>query len=302
MRIRLGTRQSKLALWQAHFVQHALENAGHSVELVYFKTTGDIRLETDLHVIGEKGLFTKALDDALLNQEIDIAVHSAKDVPGEFPEGLEICAVTQREDPRDVLLALDETCDLDNLNRQLVVGTSSQRRKAFLRQHAPHCEIKMVRGNLDTRVRKLVAGEFDALILAYAGVKRLGYEQYIIRKLNISFMTPAVGQGALIVMSRKSDPFGAEVRAILNHLATERCVQAERAYLHEMQGGCSTPVFALATEVAGSIELIAGVAAPTGEHLIRETMTGSATEPIALGRQVASKIIQAGGKKLIYGN
>ena len=166
MALRIGTRGSKLALWQANRVKDLLSAEGIASELVLYKTTGDINQSRPLHLIGEKGLFTKALDEAQLRGEVDLTVHSSKDLPSVLPEGLEIGAFLKREDPRDVLLAEAEDVDLDNFNRQLVIGTSSLRRGAFLRHYLPHCEVKLIRGNVDTRLAKMRAGEYDGILLA----------------------------------------------------------------------------------------------------------------------------------------
>jgi hydroxymethylbilane synthase len=199
MNLKVGTRGSKLALWQAHHVKGLLERNGYTVELVLYKTTGDLLQSQPLHEIGDKGLFTKALDDAMLRGEIDLAVHSAKDLPTTLPMGIELAAVGKREDPRDVLVSASEVHDVDNLAKGITIGTSSLRRRALLRHYLPHVQVVPMRGNVDTRVEKMLAGECDAILLAYAGVKRMGLGHLITRKLNVSSFTPAVGQGAIAV-------------------------------------------------------------------------------------------------------
>ncbi|HHG85122.1 MAG TPA: hydroxymethylbilane synthase [Bacteroidetes bacterium] len=302
MSIKIGTRGSKLALWQANHVKVLLENSGKRAELVLYKTTGDLRQSQPLHTIGEKGLFTKALDDALLNGEVDLAVHSAKDVPTVLPDGLIISAYLQREDPRDVLLALSPEVDLDNLSREFVVGTSSLRRVALLRHYAPHFKPRDIRGNVDTRMAKLEAGEYDALVLAYAGVKRMGFTDKIVRKLRVSTFTPAVGQGAIAVMTNQNNQQVNEmVRSLLNHPVTEDSVKSERSFLRKLEGGCHTPIFALATWVNGNLSLSGGVAAEDGSTLFRETIEGPAAHAEKIGVSLAEIILNKGARKILNG-
>lgn len=301
MNLKIGTRGSKLALWQANKVKDLLAAGGIRAELVLIKTTGDVQQIKPLHQIGQQGLFTKALDDALLNGEIDLAVHSSKDMPSSVPEGLELVAFLQREDPRDVLLAVDPDVDLDNFSRKLVLGTSSLRRQAFVKHYLPNCELKLIRGNVDTRVEKMKKGEYDGILLAYAGVKRMGLTDLVRRKLNVNTFTPAVGQGAIAVAGRAGDPQTESVRTLLNHRETEQAVVAERAFMRGLQGGCQTPMFALATVMGETLSMQAGVASVDGSVLMREEVEGHADEGEALGGQLAETLINQGATDILNG-
>lgn len=301
MTIRIATRGSKLALWQTHHVRDILTHRGHTVEITHVKTIGDLQTDQPLHQLGAQGIFTKALDDALLNGEADIAVHSAKDIPSRLTEGLELIALLEREDPRDVLLAIREDVDLDNLSAEFTVGTSSMRRMALLAHYVPHFKAQSVRGNVDTRVAKLEAGEYDALILAHAGVKRMGYAHLVRRKLNPSTFTPAVGQGAIAVVARAGFAHHIDVRAALNHAETEQAVTAERAFLRKMEGGCHAAVFALATVVGDAVSIHGGVAAQNGGEILREQVQGPASQAAQLGESLADLIINLGGRKILNG-
>lgn len=298
--VRIGTRGSKLALWQANHVKDLLEAGGIQSELVLYKTTGDRVQDRPLHEIGERGLFTKALDEALMTGEVDLAVHSSKDLPSTPPEGLALSAVLHREDPRDVLLAIDPEVDLDNFTREFTVGTSSLRRQALLRHYAPHFKPSSIRGNVDTRVAKLQSGEFDAIVLAYAGVKRMGLTHLIRRKLNATTFTPAVAQGAVGVVTRAGDPLVPQLRAVLNDEPAEVAVTAERAFLRRLEGGCHTPVFALATAIGNTLSIEGGVAALDGSRLIRERLDGHTADAEALGYQLADTVLSLGAKQLLH--
>jgi hydroxymethylbilane synthase len=301
MTIRIATRGSKLALWQTHHVRDILVNRGYTVEIAHVKTVGDLQTDQPLHLLGAQGIFTKALDDALLHEEADIAVHSAKDIPSRLPEGLELIALLVREDARDVLLAIREDVDLDNLSAEFSVGTSSIRRMAQLAHYTPHFKPMQVRGNVDTRVAKLEAGEYDALILAHAGVKRMGYGHLVRRKLNPATFTPAVGQGAIAVVARSGFLHNPEIRAALNHLETEQAVTAERAFLRKIEGGCHAAVFALATVVGDAVSIHGGVAAQDGSLILRDQVQGPADQAARLGESLADLIINLGGRKLLNG-
>lgn len=300
MKMKIGTRGSKLALWQAKKVQEELGKAGVEAELKIYKTTGDLNQVQALDKIGDKGLFTKALDEGLLRKEIDLAVHSSKDIPTVFDPALELVATLSREDPRDVLLALTPEVDLDNFSRKLVIGTSSLRRRAFLGRYAPHCEVKLIRGNVDTRIEKMKRGDYDGIILAYAGVKRMGMTQYVVRKLNATTFVPAVGQGAVGIITRKDDEPVQQVLQRLNHLPTFQAVLCERAYLRKMEGGCHVPIFGLATVIADRISLNGGVASLDGKEMISDEINGQADQAEALGEQLAQIVINNGGRKLIH--
>ncbi len=301
MTVRIGTRGSKLALWQAHKVKRILEGVGLSTELIQYKTTGDIRTDTALHNLGERGIFTKILDEALINGEIEIAVHSSKDVPSKVPEGLDLIAFMKREDPRDVLVAIDEAVDLDNLNSTLVIGTSSLRRQSLLMHYSPHCKVKVIRGNVDTRILKLKDGAYDALILAYAGVKRMGYLDLVRRKLNVNTFTPAVGQGSIGIMGSIEGTGLNQVREALNHKETELAISAERAFLRKLEGGCHTPIFALATVMGESLSLQGGLGSIDGSVIMRESIEGHTSQAKALGNRLAESLLSKGATEILNG-
>ena len=265
MDLTVGTRKSTLALWQSNLVSRMLSECGMNNDLKAIQSEGDQILDRPLHQVGFAGIFTRTLDHALIHGEIDIAVHSAKDIPSVIPEELEIIAFLKREDPRDVLLSNDEEFSLENVARSLVVGTSSLRRKAFLKHYFPQVEVRDIRGNVDSRVKRVVSGEFDAIMLAYAAVKRMGFNtDFFIQKLNPQTFVPAVGQGSIAVMSRKDLAEKEKIKHILNHPNTEIAIETERSFLREIQGGCQLPVFGLATVGMETISLTAGMAAENG--------------------------------------
>lgn len=292
MQIRIGTRGSKLALWQANTVKKLLSDSGFKPELVEVTTLGDTNQSLSLRDIGEVGLFTKALDQSLLSGEVDIAVHSAKDMPSEVPEGLEIVAFLKREDPRDVVLATSEAFSLENVSRPLVVGTASLRRTALLKHYFKHLDVRPIRGNVDSRIEKLKSGAFDAIMLAYAGVKRMGFTSYIVQKLNSNSFTPAVGQGAIAVVAREGFQWKESLRASLNHEATEIALLGERAFLRKVEGGCNTPVFALAHVMGDRVSLHGGIAAEDGSSVVRTTFERPVREVESLGIELADQILQ----------
>lgn len=299
--IKIGTRASRLARWQADWVRTHLEQAGYPVEMVLIQTIGDQMLETAISKIGEKGVFTKALDDALVEGTIDVAVHSAKDIPTVFPDPLVIVAVMKREDPRDVLLALSEEVHFENLSRSFRIGTSSLRRLAFMRNYFPAHQVLELRGNLDTRLEKLKRGEYDGILLAYAGVVRAGFRQYIRQRFPVSIFAPAVAQGAVAVMSRQDHPLNPEFHSILNDITAETEVTAERAFLNRMNGGCHAPIFGLATLTADTLSLAGGIAALDGSGVIRHEVSGHAAQASQLGVQLADLVLSSGGKAYLHG-
>jgi hydroxymethylbilane synthase len=301
MKIKIGTRGSKLALWQANHVKAMLESNGFAAELVLYTTTGDLQQSKPLHEIGDVGLFTKALDDAMLRGEIDVAVHSAKDLPTELPEGITLAAILRREDPRDVLLSAGEEFDLDNLRAGITIGTSSLRRQALLLHYAPHVKLVPMRGNVDTRVEKMLAGDCDAIVLAYAGVKRMGLTQYVTRKLNVSTFTPAVGQGAIGITMPVGHPATEALRVVVNDLDTESAVVAERAFLRTLEGGCHSAIFALGTVVGGTLSLMGGVAAHDGSQVLRAQLDAAQADAAVTGRQLAEILLQKGARTIVHG-
>ncbi len=301
MHFKIGTRGSKLALWQAYHVEELLKAGGASTEIILIETKGDKILNQALSKIGSKGLFTAELEEQLYEQKIDLAVHSAKDLPSELPEGLEIIAFGERENPQDVLISLNPNVTLDKLDENAVIGTSSTRRVAMLRHYYPKVRIKDIRGNLQTRVHKLEHEGYDAIILAYAGVHRMGYHQYIAEYLSLDTFTPAVGQGSIAIET--TDTLSADkqafIREKINHSSTEVCLKAERAFLKKLQGGCSVPVFGLAQIEGEKVKFHGGIIGLEGEELIQATETAPIAQSEVLGFKIAEELLEKGGKSLL---
>ncbi|MGE5711001.1 MAG: hydroxymethylbilane synthase [Nitrospira sp.] len=301
----LGTRGSKLAVHQSEWVQAQLQRlAPHvMVTLRRIHTSGDKILDVPLAKIGGKGLFVKEIEEALLSGEIDLAVHSMKDVPTELPEGLGLLCVPLREDPRDALISRDGRLFRD-LPHGAKVGTSSLRRQAQLLQARPDLSIGMLRGNLDTRLKKLREGQFDAIVLAAAGLRRLGWEREITEYLAPEISLPAIGQGALGIEGRLDDLFVRSLLSGLEHAPTRTMVLAERALLHRLQGGCQVPIAAHATLHGSDVTLEGLVASVDGKEIIRDTVRGTAADPESMGIQLAERLLARGGDKIlrtIYG-
>ncbi|MDO8546507.1 MAG: hydroxymethylbilane synthase [Nitrospirales bacterium] len=301
----IGTRGSKLALWQAEWVHARLRQLepGLLVSLKQIKTTGDKMLDTPLATIGGKGLFVKEIEDALLRGEIDLAVHSMKDVPTRLPDGLEILSIPEREDPRDVLISRDGVM-LDRLAVGARIGTSSLRRQAQLLHVRPDLSIHMLRGNLDTRLRKLEAGEYDGIILAAAGLRRLGWADRVTEYLSPDVCLPAIGQGALALEGRADDAFVRELAGRMEHRPTRLAVTAERALLERLEGGCQVPIAAHATIESDRLSMSALVAGVNGRRLIRDAIHGSVDEAHRLGVRLAELLLEHGGGEIlreIYG-
>jgi hydroxymethylbilane synthase len=301
----LGTRGSKLAVHQSQWVQTRLQELapGLTISLTRIQTSGDKILDVPLATIGGKGLFVKEIEDALLSREIDLAVHSMKDVPTALPEGLEILCVPPREDPRDALIAYD-ACGLDQLKPGARIGTSSLRRQAQLLHYRPDFIIEMLRGNLDTRLRKLHGGQFDAIVLAAAGLRRLAWEQEITEYLPVDVSLPAIAQGALGIEARSDDTFVRELLARFEHPATRITVTAERALLHRLEGGCQVPIAAHAVLEGDTLRLDGLVASVDGRRIVRHQITGVAAEGFQLGTTLAERLLADGGDvilKEIYG-
>jgi hydroxymethylbilane synthase len=296
----IGSRGSKLALWQAEQARDRL--AGFDVRIEVIKTTGDVKSDT-LSVIGGKGVFTKELEDALLDGRIDIAVHSLKDLPTILPEGLSITAICEREDPRDALvLAAGSEFDataLGNLPRGAIVGTSSQRRLAQLRCWRDDLVIKDLRGNVDTRIRKLDEGQYDAVILASAGLVRLGLQDRISLRIPIEHMLPAVGQGAIAIETREDDEFVVEATRRLDHRETRVACLAERAFLRGLGGGCQLPIAAHARFEGELLKLDGLVARPDGSKRLQDSLSGPADSAEELGSSLASTLLNRGAASLL---
>src|SRR5512135_141946 len=301
----LGTRGSKLAVHQSEWVQARLkELAPHvTVTLRRIHTAGDKILDVPLAKIGGKGLFVKEIEEALLSGEIDLAVHSMKDVPTELPDGLELLCIPLREDSRDALISRDGRLFKD-LPRGAKVGTSSLRRQSQLLHARPDLSINMLRGNLDTRLKKLREGQFDAIVLAAAGLRRLGWEHEITEYLAPEISLPAIGQGALGIEGRRDDGFVRTLLAGLEHGPTRTMVLAERALLHRLQGGCQVPIAAHATLNGSDVTLEGLVASVDGKEVIRETVRGTVADPESMGIQLAERLLARGGDRIlqtIYG-
>ncbi len=300
MHIRIGTRSSLLAVWQAEYIQRLLAAGGLTSELVRIDTKGDQVLDRSLAKIGSKGVFTAELEDQLWAGQIDIAVHSAKDLQSSLPAGLKLIAFTERETVNDVLVSRDPSLSLTS-GQAFRIGTSSTRRVAMLRHFCPHLTTVDMRGNLQTRLRKLDNGDCDALLLAYAGVHRMGYDDLIVSKLLVSEFTPAVGQGSVAIEAADTLPLDRlnAIRHLTNHAPTETCLLAERAFLRRLEGGCSIPVFGLATWLADQISLTGGLVSLDGQTLLRETFSAPPAEAEQLGHELAEHLLSMGGDTIL---
>jgi hydroxymethylbilane synthase len=297
----IGSRGSKLALWQAEHARHRL--AGFDVRIEVIKTTGDVKRDP-LSVIGGKGVFTKELEDALLDHRIDIAVHSLKDLPTILPHGLSISAICEREDVRDALVVGSHTdfdsVALDKLPRGTIVGTSSPRRLAQLRcWRGDELVIKDLRGNVDTRIRKLDEGQYDAIILAAAGLVRLDLQDRISLRIPISHMLPAVGQGAIAIETRDDDDFAIEATRRLDHRETRLACLAERAFLRGLGGGCQLPIAAHARFEGELLRLEGLVASPDGTKRLHDSVSGPPDAAEEIGSSLASTLIERGASTLL---
>ncbi len=301
--IRIGTRKSQLALIQTYWVQEQLQKRfpDMSFEVHTMSTQGDKILDVALAKIGDKGLFTKELELGMLNQEIDFAVHSLKDLPTHLPEGLMLAAITERENPADALVVHEKHQEkqIDTLPEGAVIGTSSLRRLAQLRHHFPHLAFKDVRGNLNTRMQKLDAGEYDALILAVAGLQRLGMGSRIHQILSKEVSLHAVGQGALGIECRADDPELISLLKGIEHPQTrDRCL-AERAFLRDLEGGCQVPI-GVNTEIDDNNLTLTGIVASVdGQKLVKDTVMGTATNAEQLGIELAQRMRKQGAQEIL---
>jgi hydroxymethylbilane synthase len=298
--LRIATRKSQLALWQAEHVAALLRRAhpGLEVELVPIVTQGDRIQDRTLAAIGGKGLFIKELEVALEEQRADIAVHSMKDLPGDLPEGLTIAAVLERADARDALLTVSAG-GLEDLPRGARVGTSSLRRQAQLLAARPDLKVETLRGNVDTRLRRLDAGDLDAIVLACAGLIRLGLESRITARLDPKICLPAVAQGVIGIECRRADSRTLERVAVLNHQDTRSVMDAERAFAHRLGGSCQSPIAAHARLEGQRLRLEGLVAEPDGSRLLRDTLSGGIDDPAGLGARLAERILAAGAGPLL---
>ncbi|WP_445395197.1 hydroxymethylbilane synthase [Zobellella sp. An-6] len=298
--IRIATRKSLLALWQANHVKDRLEQLHPhiQVELVPMTTQGDVLLDTPLSKIGGKGLFIKELEQAMLDGRADIAVHSMKDVPVEFPDGLGLTVICEREDPRDAFVS-NRYQSLDQLPAGAVVGTASLRRECQIRARRPDLVVKTLRGNVQTRLRKLDDGEYDAIILAAAGLKRLELEDRIACLLSPDESLPANGQGAVGIECRLDDPELLALLAPLDHHPTRLRVVAERAMNQGLQGGCQVPIGSYAELEGDKLWLRGLVGKPDGSQIIFDEITGLASQGEALGSELAKRLLARGADKIL---
>ena len=298
--LRIATRQSPLALWQANFVKAELEkyHPNLTVELVTMVTKGDVILDTPLAKIGGKGLFVKELELALLEERADIAVHSMKDVPMSFPEGLGLAVICEREDPRDAFVS-NHYASLAELPEGAIVGTSSLRRQCQLMAAYPHLTVKSLRGNVGTRLSKLDNGEYDAIILASAGLIRLGMPERIKSFISVEDSLPAAGQGAVGIETRVDDTRVLNYLAKLNHNPTACCVMAERAMNTRLQGGCQVPIGGFATLNGEELELNALVGSLNGSTIIRASGKAHQRDAEQLGIRIAEQLLAQGADKIL---
>jgi hydroxymethylbilane synthase len=295
-RLRIGSRGSQLALWQANHISALLRERGHEVELEIIKTTGDKITDVALAKVGTKGMFTKEIEEALAEGRIDLAVHSLKDLPTELSLGFEIAAVTTRENPRDVFCS-SKYKSIEDLPRGARVGTSSLRRQAQLKAVRPDLDIHPLRGNVDTRLRKLEAGEYDAIILAAAGLNRLGKTELVRQIIPAEVMCPAAGQGALGIEIRAGDSTTRQHLVFLDDSAARISTACERALLNKLGGGCQVPIGAFAELRDGRLHLQAIVADPDGSKVLRDSCEGS--DPVQLGESVGETLLQRGGDAIL---
>jgi hydroxymethylbilane synthase len=318
MPVKIGTRGSRLALWQAQTVAHALTTAGHGpCEIVIFRTSGDQLQDRPLSEEGGKRLFVREIEEALLGRAVDVAVHSAKDLPADLPAGLAIGGVLAREDPRDALVlrrdsglgTMDSAQPAPPTESQVpspqslrgTIGTGSIRRVAQLRPAWPDARFEPVRGNVDTRLRKLDEGQFDALVLAAAGLRRLGFGERISALIPLDRCVPAPGQGAIAIEVRADDSKTGQAVAAVSDADTAVALEAERIVVDEIGGGCQVPLGAVATIADGTLELLAVVASPDGSRVARATVRGPASQFRALGRRAADELAAAGGREILDG-
>jgi hydroxymethylbilane synthase len=298
--LRIATRSSPLALWQAEEVARRLKPIypDLKVSLVQMKTRGDKLLDAPLAKVGGKGLFVKELEVGILEGRADIAVHSMKDVPIEFPEGLELALIMQREDPRDAFVS-NQYDSLDSMPSGTLVGTSSLRRQTQIRERYPHLRIDWLRGNVNTRLRKLDDGEYNAIILACAGLIRLGFEHRITRSLEPEECLPAIGQGAVGIEVRSDDIAVKELLAPLGHAETSTRIAAERALNEALNGGCQVPIAGYAVLDDGQIFLRGLVGEPDGSRILRAEASGKAEDAVSIGRQLAEDLLSQGADQIL---
>src|SRR5580658_6065312 len=300
--LRIGSRGSQLALWQANHISALLRARGHEVEIEIIHTTGDKITDVALAMVGTKGMFTKEIEEALAAGCVDLAVHSLKDLPTELPPGFEIAAITEREDPRDAFCSR-HFAKIEDLPQGARVGTSSLRRQAQLKAIRPDLDIHPLRGNVDTRLRKLEQGEYAAIILASAGLKRLGKTELVQQILPTEIMCPAAGQGALAIEIRKGDSATRALLTFLDDPSARAATTCERALLNRLGGGCQVPIGAFAEvrkdDRGAKLHLEAIVADPDGSKLLRESCDGALDHPERLGNAVGETLLSRGGDEIL---
>ena len=297
-KLRIGSRGSQLALWQANHISALLCARGHDVEIEIIHTTGDKITDVALAKVGTKGMFTKEIEEALAAGKVDLAVHSLKDLPTELPKGFEIAAITERQDPRDAFCSRRYS-RIEDLPNGARVGTSSLRRQAQLKAIRPDLDIHPLRGNVDTRLRKLEQGDYDAIILASAGLKRLGKTEFIKQIISAEIMCPAAGQGALGIEIREGDTKTCELLAFLNDPHARAATTCERALLNSLGGGCQVPIGAFAEMRDGKLHLESIVADPDGTKLLRDSRDGE--DPVKLGEAAGASLLERGGDAILEG-
>lgn len=297
--IRIGTRGSKLALWQANHVAELIKPSGFRTEIVPIETHGDKILNVSIAKIGSKGVFTEEIEEKLLDGSIDIAVHSAKDLSSTLPDELELIAFTEREIVNDVVVTTRKNFSLESEN--ITIGTSSTRRVAFVKHFYPNAKTVSIRGNLQTRLAKLEAGDCDALILAYAGVHRMGYDNLIAEKIDTSYFVPPVGQGSIAIECHKKLSFEKKeiIQRWVNDIPTEDCIRAERAFLKTLEGGCSIPSFGYAWLEGNLLTLKAGIISLDGKEVIKIKRTVPVDDGKDLGKSIANEVLAKGGDRIL---
>jgi hydroxymethylbilane synthase len=297
--IRIGTRGSKLAMWQANHVADLIKPSGVRTEIIPIETRGDKILNVSIAKIGSKGVFTEEIEEKLLDGTIDIAVHSAKDISSTIPDELELIAFTEREVVNDVVITRKKDFRLDN--EGIVIGTSSTRRVAFVKHFYPRAKTVSVRGNLQTRISKLDAGDCDALILAYAGVHRMGYDDLIRERIDTSYFVPPVGQGSIAIECHKKLSFEKKeiIQRWVNDRNTEDCIRTERAFLKTLEGGCSIPSFGYAWTEGPVVTLKAGIISLDGQEVIKIKRSAPVDEGKELGKNIANEVLAKGGDRIL---
>lgn len=288
-------------MWQTYYVQKKLEDAGIATSLLTMETKGDKVLNTSIAKIGSKGVFTEELEEQLANGQVDIAVHSAKDMPSLLPDGFELIAFTEREKANDVLVSHRQDININDQTKPLIIGTSSVRRQALLALHFPHIKTVDIRGNLQTRINKMKEGLCDAILLAYAGVHRMELDAMIVHTFPRQQFVPPVGQGCVAIEAASTIAATKKelIRAALNNQESEICLLAERAYLRQLEGGCSIPAFAMANLDNDTISLTAGLVSLDGQQNITISQSGPASQAAVLGAELGLAVLAQGGKELL---